>query len=123
MGRSRPVVLALAGLSLLLAAASLGFFVSHPSVEARSTGETFQCLATWDIVLDDAHNDPDGFPPLPGEYIGARCVTKAYRDFHVAVSIGAVAVGLGLVATFVWVRGRRTARRGSVSSGGPAEPR
>ena len=115
--RSSPAVRALAGLSLLLALGALGFVAGHASVEARSTGETFQCLATWDIVLNHAYNDPDGFPPLPGEYIGARCVTKAYRDFHLAAGTGAAAAGLALAATALWFRARRT--RGSTLSSTP----
>lgn len=120
--RSRAVPRALAGLSVLLAVVSLAFVVLHPSVRARTTGEIFTCLATWDIVLNDAYNDPDGFPPLKGERIGERCVTRAHRNFRISVVIGSGAAGSALAATFLAARGRRRARRETPRVEHPAVP-
>lgn len=88
---------ALACLSFVLAVVALTSLASHPSVHARSTGEDFPCLATYDIVLNNAYNDPDGFPPLPGERIGARCVAAAHKQFRISLISGSAAVAFALV--------------------------
>ena len=99
----RLVVRALAGASLILAIVALGLFASHPSIRAKSDGKVFSCLATWDIVLNNAYNDPDGFPPLPGERIGERCVDKAHTEFR--ASLGAATAGFAAKSSHLVTRG------------------
>ena len=119
---SRQVALlgTLACLSFVLVVVALGSLASHPSVRARSTGEDFPCLATYDIVLNNAYNDPDGFPPLPGERIGARCVAAAHKQFRISLISGSTAVALALVtgASALALRRRQRALHGGPATDG-----
>ena len=115
----RLVVRALAGASLILAIVALGLFASHPSIRAKSDGKVFSCLATWDIVLNNAYNDPDGFPPLPGERIGERCVDKAHTEFRASLGAATAAVVLAVASVVLRVRRREEGPSESARSEDP----
>lgn len=105
-----PLVGALAGLSLIAAVVALALFGGQPSVHSKTTGEDFPCLRTWDIVLNGAYNEPEGFdvsPPLEAEHIGDRCVAAAHQDFRISLWMGSASAGLALVATVFALRQRR----------------
>jgi len=114
----RDVVRALAGVSVILAVVALGLVADHPSVRAKSNGDVFRCLATWDLVLNNAYNDPDGFPPLRGERVGERCVDRAHTEFSASLGAAAGAVGLALTAVVLRIRPRRRAPRENTGSQG-----
>ena len=83
---------------------------SHPEVHSTATDQDFPWLAAWDIALNDAYNDPDGFPRIAGERIGDRCVDAGQRRFRA----GSICAGLGVaglaVASVLEARGRRRER-------------
>ena len=98
---------ALAAFALVALVAAGALIASHPTVHSTSTDEDFPCLASWDVVLNGASNDPDGFPPVAGEHIGDRCVSAAHRRFWWGAAWTALGATSLLGAGVLEVRSRR----------------
>ena len=84
------LALGLVTAACVLAIAALAFAFNNPdvagSVDPGRTGPTYQCLAPWDTVLNQADNFPGGEPPSDGEAIAARCRAAGRASFHRAVA-------------------------------------
>jgi hypothetical protein len=96
--------------SFVFSMVALFLFVGHPHVRARSTRAVFTCLPTYSIVVEHASNEPDGFPGLPGEKIGLRCVDKAYREFHASLIMTGIAIVFAFTAGGLGLRRALTPR-------------
>jgi hypothetical protein len=112
---SRAVVPVIAVVGVVAALAMIPLMMANPTVEARTTDESFQCLAPYDVVLNNASNDPDGDPGLPGEDISGECETVAHHRFYAGLASGAVALVLLLAAIVIAVRRRSGARTAAVA--------
>ncbi|WP_166392096.1 hypothetical protein [Nocardioides ochotonae] len=102
-------VLALAALGLVVVAFWLS--VDNPTIGKTSRGAEYTCLAPWDTVLNRASNYPGGEPPRDGDQIASRCREAGEERFRTAVTFGAAAGAVALVASVVGLITYRRDRR------------
>ncbi len=97
------------GLALLVAGGWLWF--DNPTIdEGRDGNPTYDCLAPYDTVLNDASNFPGGEPPVNGESIDRKCRAAGRERFRVSVTL-LVAGGATLAVSLVLVAGAAISRR------------
>lgn len=88
------------GIAVLLGVLGLWLAFDNPNVGAWSRGQSYQCLAPWDTVLNDASNVPGGDLESDSEEVAARCRDAGRQRFALAggSALGSVVIGV-LAAT------------------------
>ena len=101
----------LAVVAVLLAAVAVWLATDNPDIGGTSFGDSYQCLAPWDTVLNDANNAPGGEPPPDSDEIAARCRAAGEDRFSQAVPFS-IAAGVAAVAAIgvTYAHGRRDRR-------------
>ncbi len=82
--------------AVVLGVLALWLALDNPDLGPWSRGESYQCLAPWDTVVNGASNFPGGELESDSEDIAARCREAGRQRFVLASgsAIGCVAIGL-----------------------------
>lgn len=106
MTRSRALARVAAAFALVLLGICVAFWVNNPSIDGTSRG-TYDCLAPYDTVLNDAYNVRGGEPPVDSEQIDKRCRAAGQESFDRGIPYGVAGLAFSVLALPMLWRSRK----------------